>query len=58
MPLLVKLDGTSDLWMGEPDSAVNCSVEYAARELGADAEEGETGATGDQESEASDRTAE
>ena len=37
VPLLVKLNGTSNLWMGEPDSAVNCSVEYAARELGADA---------------------
>jgi class I fructose-bisphosphate aldolase len=34
--LLAKLNGTSNLWMGEPDSAVNCSVEYAA-ELGADA---------------------
>ncbi len=34
--LLVKLNGTSNLWMGEPDSAVNCSVEYAA-EIGADA---------------------
>jgi class I fructose-bisphosphate aldolase len=28
--LLAKLNGTSNLWMGEPDSAVNCSVEYAA----------------------------
>jgi class I fructose-bisphosphate aldolase len=27
--LLLKLNGTSNLWMGEPDSAVNCSVEYA-----------------------------
>jgi class I fructose-bisphosphate aldolase len=35
--LLSKLNGTSNLWMGEPDSAVNCSVEYAAEELGADA---------------------
>ena len=35
--LLAKLNGTSNLWMGEPDSAVNCSVEYAADELGADA---------------------
>jgi class I fructose-bisphosphate aldolase len=35
--LLTKLNGTSNLWMGEPDSAVNCSVEYAAEELGADA---------------------
>ena len=34
--LLLKLNGTSNLWMGEPDSPVNCSVEYAA-ELGADA---------------------
>jgi DhnA-type fructose-1,6-bisphosphate aldolase and related enzymes len=33
--LIVKLNGTSNLWMGEPDSAVNCSAEYAA-ELGAD----------------------
>jgi len=35
--LLSKLNGTSNLWMGEPDSAVNCSVEYAAEELGAEA---------------------
>ncbi|PSQ16852.1 aldolase [Halobacteriales archaeon QS_8_69_26] len=35
--LLTKLNGTSNLWMGEPDSAVNCSVEYAAEELGTDA---------------------
>jgi class I fructose-bisphosphate aldolase len=34
--LLAKLNGTSNLWMGEPDSAVNCTVDYAA-ELGADA---------------------
>ncbi|PSP83022.1 aldolase [Halobacteriales archaeon QS_1_68_17] len=34
--LLAKLNGTSNLWMGEPDSAVNWSVDYAA-ELGADA---------------------
>ncbi|MDZ7730848.1 MAG: aldolase [Natrialbaceae archaeon] len=34
--LLVKLNGTSNLWMGEPDSPVNCSVDYAA-EIGADA---------------------
>jgi class I fructose-bisphosphate aldolase len=34
--LLMKLNGTSNLWMGEPNSAVNCSVEYAA-DLGADA---------------------
>jgi class I fructose-bisphosphate aldolase len=27
--LLLKLNGTSNLWMGEPDSAVNCTVEYA-----------------------------
>ena len=32
--LLVKLNGTSNLWTGEPDSAVNCSVEHA-REIGA-----------------------
>ncbi|MFC7166171.1 class I fructose-bisphosphate aldolase [Halospeciosus flavus] len=36
VPLLLKLNGTSNLWMGEPDSAVNCTVDYAA-ELGADA---------------------
>jgi class I fructose-bisphosphate aldolase len=35
--LLAKLNGTSNLWMGEPDSSVNCSVEYAVDELGADA---------------------
>jgi class I fructose-bisphosphate aldolase len=34
--LLAKLNGTSNLWMGEHDSAVNWSVEYAD-ELGADA---------------------
>jgi class I fructose-bisphosphate aldolase len=34
--LLMKLNGTSNLWRGEPDSAVNCSVDYAA-ELGAEA---------------------
>ncbi|OYR73184.1 aldolase, partial [Halorubrum sp. E3] len=34
--LLLKLNGTSNLWRGEPDSAVNCTAEYAA-ELGADA---------------------
>jgi class I fructose-bisphosphate aldolase len=34
--LLAKLNGTSNMWSGEPDSAVNCSVEYAA-DLGADA---------------------
>jgi len=33
--LLAKLNGTSNLWMGEPDSAVNWSVDYA-REVGAD----------------------
>jgi class I fructose-bisphosphate aldolase len=33
--LLAKLNGTSNLWMGEPDSAVNWSVEYAD-EVGAD----------------------
>jgi class I fructose-bisphosphate aldolase len=32
--LLMKLNGTSNLWMGEPDSAVNCSVDYA-KEVGA-----------------------
>jgi class I fructose-bisphosphate aldolase len=35
--LLSKLNGTSNLWTGEPDSAVNCSVEYAVEELGAEA---------------------
>ncbi|ERG88687.1 MAG: DhnA-type fructose-1,6-bisphosphate aldolase [halophilic archaeon J07HX5] len=35
MTLLAKLNGASNLWMGEPDSAVNWSVEYAA-EVGAD----------------------
>ena len=35
--LLSKLNGTSNLWMGEPDSALNCSVEYAVEELGAEA---------------------
>ncbi|MFC7096497.1 class I fructose-bisphosphate aldolase [Halobaculum marinum] len=34
--LLAKLNGTSNLWMGEPDSAVNWSVDHAA-DLGADA---------------------
>jgi len=34
--LLAKLNGTSNLWMGEPYSPQNWSVEYAA-ELGADA---------------------
>jgi class I fructose-bisphosphate aldolase len=34
--LLVKLNGTSNLWRGEPDSAVNCTVDYAA-DIGADA---------------------
>ena len=34
--LLAKLNGTSNMWVGEPDSAVNWSVDYAA-ELGADA---------------------
>ena len=34
--LVAKLNGTSNLWMGEHDSAVNWSVEYAHR-LGADA---------------------
>jgi class I fructose-bisphosphate aldolase len=32
--LLMKLNGTSSLWMGEPDTAVNCSVDYA-NEVGA-----------------------
>jgi class I fructose-bisphosphate aldolase len=35
--LLAKVNGTSNLWMGEPDSSVNCSVEYAATQLEADA---------------------
>ncbi|MFB6307694.1 MAG: class I fructose-bisphosphate aldolase [Haloarculaceae archaeon] len=35
--LLAKLNGTSNLWMGEPDSSVNCSVDYAATQLEADA---------------------
>jgi class I fructose-bisphosphate aldolase len=35
--LLSKLNGTSNLWTGEPDSALNCSVEYAVEELGAEA---------------------
>ena len=34
--LLAKLNGTSDLWMGEPDSPQNWSVDYAY-EVGADA---------------------
>ena len=34
--LLAKLNGTSEMWSGEPDSSVNCTVEYAA-ELGAEA---------------------
>ena len=34
--LLAKLNGTSNLWMGEHDSAVNWSVDYAA-DVGADA---------------------
>ena len=34
--LLAKVNGTSNLWMGEYDSAVNWSVEYA-HEVGADA---------------------
>ena len=34
--LLAKLNGPSNLWMGEPDSSVNWSVDYAA-EVGADA---------------------
>ncbi|PSQ42454.1 aldolase [Halobacteriales archaeon SW_5_68_122] len=32
--LLMKLNGTSNLWRGEPDSAVNCTVDYA-EEVGA-----------------------
>jgi len=36
VPLLAKLNGTSNLWMGEPYSPQNWSVEHAA-ELGADA---------------------
>ncbi|WP_435360678.1 class I fructose-bisphosphate aldolase [Haloarchaeobius sp. DFWS5] len=35
--LLMKLNGTSNMWRGEPDSAVNCSVDYAVEELGASA---------------------
>jgi class I fructose-bisphosphate aldolase len=35
--LLTKLNGTSNLWMGEPDTALNCTVDYAAEELDADA---------------------
>ena len=34
--LLAKLNGTSNMWRGEPDSAVNWSADYAA-DLGADA---------------------
>jgi class I fructose-bisphosphate aldolase len=34
--LVAKLNGTSNLWMGEPDSSVNWSVDYAA-EVGAEA---------------------
>ncbi|PSP32814.1 aldolase, partial [Halobacteriales archaeon QH_10_70_21] len=34
LDLLVKLNGTSNLWRGEPDSAVNCTVDYA-EEIGA-----------------------
>ena len=34
--LVAKVNGTSNLWMGEHDSAVNWTVDYAA-ELGADA---------------------
>jgi class I fructose-bisphosphate aldolase len=34
--LLAKLNGSSNLWMGEHDTAVNWSVDYAA-EMGADA---------------------
>lgn len=35
--LLAKLNGTSNLWMGEPFSPKNCTVDYAVNELGADA---------------------
>jgi len=35
--LLAKLNGTSNLWMGEPYSPKNCTVEYAIEELNADA---------------------
>lgn len=35
--LLAKLNGTSNLWMGEPYSPKNCSVDYALNELNADA---------------------
>ena len=35
--LLVKLNGTSNLWDVEPYSPKNCTVEYAVEELGADA---------------------
>jgi class I fructose-bisphosphate aldolase len=34
--LMAKLNGTSNLWMGEHDSAVNCSVDYAV-DIGAEA---------------------
>ncbi len=34
--LLLKMNGTSNLWMGEPDSPINCTPEYA-KELGASA---------------------
>jgi class I fructose-bisphosphate aldolase len=34
--LMAKLNGTSNLWMGEYDSAVNCSVDYAV-DIGAEA---------------------
>ena len=43
--LLAKLNGTSNLWMGEPNSAVNWTVENAV-EVGADALAGQRG-TGD-----------
>jgi class I fructose-bisphosphate aldolase len=36
MNLLLKVNGTTSLWMGEPDQPVNCTVDYAV-ELGADA---------------------
>jgi len=34
--LTMKLNGTSEMWAGEPDTAVNCTVPYAA-DVGADA---------------------
>ncbi|MFB6283017.1 MAG: class I fructose-bisphosphate aldolase [Halobacteria archaeon] len=37
VPLLLKLNGTSNLWDTEPFSPKNCTVEYAVEELDADA---------------------